>query len=144
MSSPRLRVNQGATYLLRRIGECLGGTKIFVLFAIRQDRLSNVGQRIERMKIGSSFLPSRQSIKESYDVQRGNHGISYVKLTPTAMICFQQLKELSGKARGISLPDAIVVDGSPVTDAKLILNQCAAHFFPTESPSLSTHLAVES
>jgi hypothetical protein len=37
-----------------------------------------------------------------------------------------------------------VVDGSTVTDAKLILNQCAAHFFPSEPPSLSTHRAVES
>ena len=49
------------------------------------------------MKIGSSFLPSRQTIKESYDVQRGNHGISYVKLTPIAMICFQPLKNYQEK-----------------------------------------------
>jgi hypothetical protein len=49
------------------------------------------------MKIGNSFLLSRQSIKENYDVQRGNHGISYVKLTLTAMICFQLLKSYQEK-----------------------------------------------
>jgi hypothetical protein len=72
---------------------------ICVFFAIRPDRLSNIGQQIDRMKIGSSFLPSRQTIKESYDVQRGNHGISYVKLTPIAMICFQPLKNYQEKQK---------------------------------------------
>jgi hypothetical protein len=90
-------VNLGATYLLCKAGECLGGTRICVLFAIRRDWLSNVGQRIDLMKIGNSFLLSRQSIKENYDVQRGNHGFSYVKLTLTAMICFQLLKSYQEK-----------------------------------------------
>ena len=66
------------------------------------------------------------------------------KANPNSNDLFSAIKELSGKARGISLLDAIVGNGSPETDDKLILNQCVAHFFPTESPSLSTHLAVES
>nr|CAH0112580.1 unnamed protein product [Daphnia galeata] len=66
------------------------------------------------------------------------------KANPNSNDLFSAIKELSGKTRGISLPDAIVVDGSTVTDAKLILNQCAVHFFPSEPPSLSTHRAVES
>jgi hypothetical protein len=66
------------------------------------------------------------------------------KTNPNSNDLFSAIKELSGKAKDISLPDAIYVGGSPVTDANLILNHCAAHFFPTEPPSLSTHLAVES
>ena len=47
------------------------------------------------------------------------------KASPNSNDLFSAIKELSGKARGISLPDAIVGNGSPETDAKLILNQCA-------------------
>ncbi|EFX62224.1 hypothetical protein DAPPUDRAFT_120413 [Daphnia pulex] len=52
--------------------------------------------------------------------------------------------EVDYNKEGISLPSALVVNGSTVSDANLILKQCALHFFPTEPLSLPSHLVVES
>lgn len=57
---------------------------------------------------------------------------------------FRVLSEFTGKTKSIPLPSEVSIDGTLSSDAVLIAEGCARHFFPDEPPSESTHSAVES
>ena len=63
---------------------------------------------------------------------------------PDSKKMFSALRTLSGKSAAIPLPSELTIDGTITADPPAMLEGCADHFFPAESPSLPMHsLLVE-
>lgn len=64
------------------------------------------------------------------------------KTEATAGDTFKALAKFSGKAKSIQLPCSMMISGTLSSDPNIIIEGCAKHFFPEDSPTCLSHRDV--